>query len=129
MNTAGEQQEMKPLYWAVHSVKKELSEFPEDVQDVIGLALMRVQLGDTPGNVKPLSSFKGHIWEIRDNYDTDTYRAVYTVHFPKAVYVLHVFKKKSTQGIKTPKKDLDVIEQRFQAAKKHYEETYPDRKA
>lgn len=45
------------------------------------------------------------------------FRAVYTVRFPKAIYVLHTFKKKSTRGIKTPKHEIDLIEARLKWAK------------
>ena len=91
--------------------------------------LRLVQQGETPDNAKPLAGFSGaSVWEIVDNYDTDTYRAVYAVKFRKAVYVLHAFKKKSKQGIKTPKKELELINQRLQFAKNEYAKQYPDKK-
>ena len=55
--------------------------------------------------------------EIVENYDGDTYRAVYTVKFSEAIYVLHAFQKKSKSGIATSKKDLDLIEERLKRAK------------
>jgi phage-related protein len=55
-----------------------------------------------------------------DDYDGDTYRAVYTVKFTEAVYVLHCFQKKSKQGIATPKQDIDLIERRLKRAREHY---------
>jgi phage-related protein len=126
MNAADRLQEMKTLYWAMPAVQKDIKDFPEEVKDVIGHALMEVQYGQTPDNAKPLTEFKGyHVWEIRDDYDADTYRAVYTVHFPKAVYVLHVFKKKSKQGIKTPKKDIDLIKARLKCAELDYKKLHP----
>ena len=68
----------------------------------IGQALFEVQLGLHPKRAKPLKGFGSGVLEIRDNHDGDTYRAVYTVRFDEAVYVLHVFQKKSTSGIATP---------------------------
>ena len=59
--------------------------------------------------------------EIVDDFDGDTFRAVYTVRFAGAVYVLHAFQKKSTHGIATPKAELDLIEQRLMRAKEDYE--------
>ena len=59
--------------------------------------------------------------EIVCDYDGNAYRAVYTVQFPKAVYMLHCFQKKSKQGIKTPKLDLELIESRLVDARKDYE--------
>jgi phage-related protein len=54
--------------------------------------------------------------ELVDNFDGDTYRAVYTVRFKSAVYVLHAFKKKSKQGIKTPQSDIELIKRRLREA-------------
>ena len=68
---------------------------------------------------KPLKGFHGSgVVEIADDYDGDTYRAVYTVRWSDAVYVLHAFQKKSKTGIKTPKQDIDLIKQRLALAKK-----------
>ncbi|MEQ8164820.1 MAG: type II toxin-antitoxin system RelE/ParE family toxin, partial [Alphaproteobacteria bacterium] len=62
------------------------------------------------------------VLEIVDDFDGDTYRAVYTVRFAGAVYVLHAFQKKSKRGIATPKAELDLIEQRLKRAKEDYEQ-------
>ena len=59
--------------------------------------------------------------EIVDDFDGNTYRAVYTVRFAEAVYVLHAFQKKSRRGIATPKAELDLIEQRLRRAKEDHE--------
>ncbi len=82
----------------------------------IGQALFEVQLGLHPKAAKPLKGFGGGVLEIRDNHDGDAYRAVYTVRFEDAVYVLHVFQKKSTSGIATPQRHLDLIRQRLREA-------------
>jgi len=126
MNAEYSKRECKPLYW-VASSKKDMMTFPEDVVDVIGFSLQLVQQGETPGNMTPLKGFKGTgVCEILDDYDTDTYRAVYTVRFPKAVYVLHAFKKKSKQGIKTPQKEMETIKLRFKCAEEDYKKRYAD---
>ena len=62
--------------------------------------------------------------EIVEDFDGDAYRAVYTVRFERAVYVLHAFQKKSTQGIKTARRDVDLISQRLRLAMQDYEERY-----
>jgi phage-related protein len=59
--------------------------------------------------------------EVVDRHDTNTYRAVYTVQFAGR-YVLHAFQKKSTKGIATPQKEIDLIWQRLAVAKRHYKE-------
>lgn len=60
------------------------------------------------------------IVELVEDHDSDTYRAVYTVRFDTAVYVLHCFKKKSKRGIKTPQSDIELIKHRFRDAEAHY---------
>lgn len=98
--------------------RRRLRDFPDDVQDVIGFALYLAQLGDKHPSAKPLKGFAGAgVLEIVEDFDGDTYRAVYTVKFQDAIYVLHTFQKKSKSGIKTPKHELDLIENRLTAAK------------
>jgi phage-related protein len=77
----------------------------------IGQALFEAQLGDHPRNAKPLKGFGG-VLEIRDNFDGDTYRAVYTVRFEGVLYILHAFQKKSTSGIATPQRHIELVRQR-----------------
>ncbi len=111
--------ELKDLYW-VGSSKKELGTLPNEVVDVFGYALHMAQSGLKHGQAKPLKGFGG-VLEVVENFKSDTFRAVYTVKFKNAVYVLHCFQKKSKQGIKTPKPNLDMIKERLKAAKAHAE--------
>lgn len=109
---------MKPLRW-VGSSYDDLLALPEEVRREVGFALFVAQSGEKADNAKPLKGFGGGgVLEVVENYDGDTYRAVYTVRFASAVYVLHAFQKKSKAGIKTPKKDMDLIEARLQAAQR-----------
>lgn len=62
--------------------------------------------------------------EVATNYDGNTYRAVYTVKYAKAVFVLHAFQKKSKQGIATPKADMDLIKQRLNTAAEQYRQSF-----
>jgi phage-related protein len=72
---------------------------------------------------KPLKGFGGAgVLEILDDFDGDTYRAVYTVRFTGAVYVLHAFQKKSKHGIATPKAELNLIRQRLRQAREDYQQ-------
>jgi phage-related protein len=75
----------------VGSSRKDLRAFPAKVKQEIGQPLFTAQLGDHPGNAKPLKGFGSGVLEIRDNFDGDTYRAVYTVRFEGVLYVLHAF--------------------------------------
>ena len=110
---------LKPLYW-VGSSLKDLRNSPEGVKDGIGYALELVQRGEKPANAKPLKGFGGaSVLEIVEDFDGDTWRAVYTVAIANAVYVLHVFQKKSKKGIATPKKEIDLIRRRLRDAQEH----------
>jgi phage-related protein len=103
------------------SAKLELREFPEPVKDVIGHALFIAQLGRRYECAKPLRGFGGAgVLELVEDFASDTYRAVYTVKFADAIYVLHAFQKKSKRGIKTPQKDLDLIEERLRRAEQDH---------
>ena|SRR5207253_2359738 len=105
------------------SCREDLKGFPERVRRNIGQALYTAQQGETDPAAKPLKGFGGaRVMEIVDRYDTNTYRAVYTVQFAGRIYVLHAFQKKSKKGIATPQKDIDLIRQRLAAAERHFKE-------
>lgn len=89
---------------------------PADVQDTFGFALHLAQIGGKHVQAKPLKGFGGAgVLEVVEDHQGDTYRAVYTVRFAAAVYVLHCFQKKSVAGIATPKPDMALIEARLKA--------------
>lgn len=106
---------MRPLRW-VGSSKKDFDKLPRDVQGRFGFSLFRVQLGDHPAGAKPLKTVGQGVLELIERFDTDTFRAVYAICFDEAVYVLHVFQKKSPKGIKTAHIDIDLIRKRLKAA-------------
>jgi phage-related protein len=96
---------------------------PEQVRRGIGQALYAAQQGMTDPAAKPLKGFGGaRVMEIVERYRGDAYRAVYTADFENAVYVLHVFQKKSKSGIATPKPEIELIRRRFAEAERHYRE-------
>lgn len=114
----------KPIEW-IGSCLKDLREFPEDVKDAIGVALDVAQQGDKHDAAKPLQGFGGAgVLEVIDDFDGDTYRAVYTVKFKGVVYALHAFQKKSKKGISTPKDEIDLVKKRLKSAEEHYKENY-----
>ena len=113
--------QLKPIRW-VGSSKEDLRQFPEEVRRRVGGALWDAQLGRNAPYAKPLKGFGGaSVLEIVEDFDGDTFRAVYTVRFAGAIYVLHAFQKKSKRGIATPKTELNLIEQRLKRAKEDYE--------
>jgi len=114
--------EPKPVRWIGRS-KEDLSSFPKDVRRRVGGALWEAQTGGKTAYAKPLKGFRGAgVLEVVDDFDGDTYRAVYTVRFAKVVYVLHAFQKKSKRGVATPKSELDLITQRLKRARADYEQ-------
>lgn len=110
----------KPLHW-VGSAKKDYQAFPQGVQTDMGYALGLAQLGTKHPNAKPWKGEGSGVFEIVEDHVGDTYRAVYTVRFAGAVYVLHAFQKKSKTGIKTPQEDIKLIKERLKRAQQDYE--------
>lgn len=111
-------EEPKPVVW-IGSSRRELKSFPKQVRSDIGQALYAAQMGETDPAAKPLKGFGGtSVMEIVERYDTNTYRAVYTVQISSVIYVLHCFQKKSKSGIATPQKDIELIRRRLAEAQR-----------
>ena len=113
---------LKPVRW-IASSKADVRALPKSVRQKIGFALYFAQLGQKHESAKPLKALGGAgVLEVVEDYDRGTYRAVYTVRFSEAVYVLHAFQKKAKHGIATTKRDLELIRGRLQeAARLHAE--------
>ncbi|MHB1592262.1 MAG: type II toxin-antitoxin system RelE/ParE family toxin [Sulfuricella sp.] len=106
----------KPLEW-IASSHKDLMALPSDVRRLFGYALSLAQVGDQHDAAKVLKGFGcAGVLEVVEDDAGGTYRAVYTVKFKEAVFVLHCFHKKSKQGIATPKEDMDIIRARLKVA-------------
>jgi phage-related protein len=113
---------VRRLYW-VASSKRDLLSLPEEVVDVFGYALYLAQVGRKHDQAKPMQGFgSASVLELVEDWEGNTYRAIYTVRFERAVYVLHVFQKKAKHGIATPKSDLDLIRSRLKAAEQAWKE-------
>ncbi|RKU20115.1 hypothetical protein C6501_00565 [Candidatus Poribacteria bacterium] len=106
---------MKDVIWVGDSHTRVRS-FPKAARTTVGRALQAAQSGSKHKNAKPLRGIGSGVLEITARYDTNTYRAVYTVKLGESIYVLHAFQKKSTRGIRTPKKEIDLIKQRLKMA-------------
>ncbi len=114
---------MKPLRFVASSLD-DLRSLPAQAQKDIGFALFEAQLGSKSYHARPLKGFKGAgVVEVVEDLDGDTYRAVYTVKLADAVYVLHVFQKKSKRGIATPQADMDHIKSRLKLAEQMSKDT------
>lgn len=107
---------VKPVIW-VGSSRKDLREFPEPVRDHLGYVLYVAQKGGKHRDAKALTGFGGAgVVEIIKDFRGNTFRAVYTLRYAGAVYVLHVFQKKSKTGRETPRRDMALIKQRLREA-------------
>jgi phage-related protein len=101
----------------VGSSRDALRAFPDEARREAGFALETVQRGEKPDNAKPLKGFGGAgVQEIVADDEDGTYRVVYTVTLPDAVYVLHAFQKRSTRGIKTAQRDIELVKRRLREA-------------
>lgn len=110
------------MIW-IGSSLDDLRRLSSDVQDEIGYAIYFAQQGRRHSSAKVLKGFGGAgILEIVEDDAGGTYRVVYTVRFAAAVYVLHVFQKKSKTGIKTPKTEIDLIRRRLTVAERDHQE-------
>src|SRR5258708_34136124 len=118
--------QIRPLLW-VASSKRSYCEFPAKVQDNLGFELFLAQTGQHPPSAKPFKGFGSGVLELVEDYDGDTYRAVYAVRFKEAVYVLHAFQKKSKR-IATPKSDIDLIRRRLRDAEIYHTGCLKDKK-
>lgn len=117
----------RPLVW-VGTSKEDLKAFPEQVRHVMAYALYLAQVGGKHPDAKPLRGFGGAgVLEVVDDFDGDTYRAVYTVKLRGIVYALHAFQKKSRKGIKTAPHDLELVRRRLrQAEEVHARRAVPE---
>src|ERR1017187_8482696 len=115
----------KPVVW-VGSSRKDLREFPNPVQDHIGYALYVAQCGGKHRDAKTMRGFGGAgVVEVVRDFRGDTFRAVYTLRYAGAVYVLHAFQKKSKTGRETPRHDIELIKQRLREAEQIAKESKP----
>ena len=113
----------KPLHW-VGSSKSDFLGFPTAVKEDMGNALGIAQFSGTAPAAKPWKGLGSGVLEVVESHDGNEYRAVYTVRCEKAVYVLHDFQKKSPSGIRTAKRDVDLVAERLKTAQRDHEEHY-----
>jgi phage-related protein len=113
----------KLLFW-IGASKANLLAFPDAVIDEIGAALSVAQFGGKHPKAKPWMGQGPGVFEVVEYHRGDTYRAAYTVRFENAIYVLHTFQKKSPSGVKTARKDVELIARRFSEARIDYETRY-----
>jgi phage-related protein len=107
---------VRPITW-IASSKDDLSVLPREVKASFGVRLYELQQGKTPLDMKPLPQFGTGVYELREGFDRNAYRLMYVVNLTKALYVLHVFIKKSKSGIGLPRPDAELITMRLRRAR------------
>jgi phage-related protein len=124
MKNSGSRRPPKVLEF-ISGTRDEISEMPLEVKRAFGFDLRMLQNGDMPPSASPFEGGRANeVMKLTERHDGDTYRCVYAAKFEKAVFVLHVFMKKSTSGIATPQKEIDTVYMRLAAAKEFYREHY-----
>jgi phage-related protein len=113
----------KPLFW-IGSSLKDITRFPSEVQRSVGFDLSAAQYGGKHPSAKPWKGEGPGILEVIKDHYGDTYRALYTVRYANAVYVLHALQKKSPHGIATRQSDVALVKDRLKLAQRDYEERY-----
>jgi len=106
---------LRPVVWLGNS-KKNLRDFPEGAQKLLGDELQLIQFGGMPKDAKPFKGVGSGVLEIALRYASDAYRVVLAVQIGRRIYVLHAFQKKSKKDIETPKRDVDLIKKRYAEA-------------
>jgi phage-related protein len=98
---------LRPVVWLGDS-KKNVRDFPEGAQKLLGDELQLIQFGGIPKDAKPFRGVGSGVVEIALRYASDAYHAVLALQLGRRIYVLHAFQKKSKRGIETPKRDVDL---------------------
>jgi phage-related protein len=120
VSSTKDEPKLKPVVWIGRS-KDDISELPTEVKLVFGQALYLAQIGRKHPEAKPLTGIESGVLEVVEDFNKNTYRAVYKVQLGEVVYVLHVFQKKSKSGKATPKPDIYLIKSRLTLAKQDHE--------
>jgi phage-related protein len=102
----------RPVSW-IKAALKEFQTFPEGAQSICLAALTIAAEGDKADIAKPMLGLGSGVFEIALRYRSDAFRVVYAVQIAEEIWVIHSFQKKSTQGIKTPQHEIDLIKDRL----------------
>jgi phage-related protein len=116
------------LLMYIGSSKKDSEKLPEDVGEVFLTALKMALKGETHEDAKPFKYHGSGVFEVVKDHRGEAFREIYTVRYEEVVFVIHIFQKKSKKKAETPKKDVELIEQRLKWADQIYKEQYGKKK-
>ena len=106
----------RPISW-IRAALREFETFPEGARSICLTALTIAAEGGKADVAKPMRGLGSGVFEIALAFRGDAFRVVYTVQFADEIWVLHAFQKKSTQGIKTPRREIELIGDRLNRLK------------
>lgn len=106
----------KPVSW-IKAAKKDFLEFPDESRERILNALTIAADGGKADIAKPMKGLGSGVFEVTLPYRGDAFRVVYAVQIGDEIWVIHAFKKKSNEGIKTPKHEIDLVKERLKKLK------------
>ena len=106
----------RPVSW-IKAALKEFEKFPEGTKSICLAALTIAAEGGAADIAKPLHGMGSGVLEIALPFRGDAFRVVYAVQLGEDIWVVHAFQKKSTQGIKTPARDIDLNKNRLKSVK------------
>lgn len=106
----------RPISW-IRAVRKDFERFPTEAQSICLMALTVAAEGGKADIVKPMQGLGAGVFEIALPFRGDAFRVVYAVRIGADLWVVHAFQKKATQGIKTPKHEIDLIRDRLRRLK------------
>jgi phage-related protein len=112
----------RPVLW-IKAALKDFQEFPDEAQLICLRALTIAGEGGKADIAKPMHGLGSGVFEIALAHRGDAFRVVYAVQLGDALWVIHAFQKKSTRGIKTPKHQIDLIEDRIKRLKQTLKES------
>jgi phage-related protein len=108
--------ETRPISW-IRAALREFETFPQGAKSICFAALTIAAEGGKADIAKPLHGMGSGVFEIALPFRRDAFRVVYAVQLGEEIWVVHAFQKKSTQGIKTPKREIDLVKDRLQRLK------------
>src|SRR6185503_18687558 len=106
----------RPVSW-IKAALKEFEAFPQGAKTICLAALTIAAEGGKADIAKPLHGLGSGVFEIALPFRSDAFRVVYAVQLGEEIWVVHAFQKKSTQGIKTPKREINLIKDRLRRLK------------
>ncbi len=110
---------MREIIW-VKRAHKDFGKLPRSVQETMIAALEIAAVGEMADIAKPVKHIEARLFEIVVPFRGDAFRSIYTVKYGNDLWIVHVFKKKSSKGISTPKKEMDLVKERLKRIKELY---------